>query len=131
MLNYYSYYKTLLSTKMYIFSRSQCFPIQITGWPVELMAYAYLAVSPPSMRRQFKEVGQFSLLNYESMFQYCITCLKHLLFQMAAAASNKTTTKKDLRYPEIEEHALQFIVDACESSLSKYNKFLQVRGHFF
>ncbi|XLR04147.1 hypothetical protein S83_070345, partial [Arachis hypogaea] len=30
-------------------SRSQCFPIQITGWPLELMAYAYLAVSPPSM----------------------------------------------------------------------------------
>lgn len=48
------------------------------------------------------------------------------LFQMSAVASNKNTTKKDLRYPEIEEQALQFILDACESSLSKYNKFLQV-----
>ena len=50
---------------------------------------------------------------------------------MAAAASNKTTTKKDLRYPEIEEDALQFILDSCESSISKYNKFLQVREYFF
>jgi hypothetical protein len=50
---------------------------------------------------------------------------------MAAAASNKTTTKKDLRYPEIEEQALQFILDSCESSISKYNKFLQVREYFF
>lgn len=47
---------------------------------------------------------------------------------MAAAASNKTSTKKDLRYPEIEEEALQFILDSCESSISKYNKFLKVRG---
>ena len=46
---------------------------------------------------------------------------------MAAAASNKNTTKKDLRYPEIEEQALQFILDSCESSISKYNRFLQVR----
>ncbi|KAB1209106.1 Ribulose-1,5 bisphosphate carboxylase/oxygenase large subunit N-methyltransferase, chloroplastic [Morella rubra] len=96
------YEEKLEALRNYGLSASQCFPIQITGWPVELMAYAYLAVSPPSMRRQFKE--------------------------MAAAASNKTTTKKDLRYPEIEEHALQFIVDACESSLSKYNKFLQASG---
>lgn len=48
------------------------------------------------------------------------------LFQMAAAASNKASTKKDIRYPEIEEEALQFILDSCESSISKYNKFLQV-----
>lgn len=46
---------------------------------------------------------------------------------MAAAASNKSITKKDLRYPEIEEKALQFILDSCESSISKYSKFLQVR----
>ncbi|TQD75908.1 hypothetical protein C1H46_038539 [Malus baccata] len=80
--------------------RSQCYPIQITGWPLELMAYAYLAISPPSMSGQFVE--------------------------MAAAASNKSTTKKDLRYSEIEEEALQFILDTCEASISKYNKFLQI-----
>ncbi|KAK9285352.1 hypothetical protein L1049_024543 [Liquidambar formosana] len=83
-------------------SASQCFPVQITGWPLELMAYAYLAVSPPNMNRQFEE--------------------------MAAAASNKTTSKKDIRYPEIEEQALQFILDGCESSISKYTKFLQGSG---
>ncbi|KAG6419636.1 hypothetical protein SASPL_121858 [Salvia splendens] len=81
-------------------SATQCFPLQITGWPLELMAYAYLAVSPPSMISQFDE--------------------------MAAAASNKTTSKKDIRYGEIEEDALQFILDACEASISKYSKFLQV-----
>ncbi|XP_062152534.1 ribulose-1,5 bisphosphate carboxylase/oxygenase large subunit N-methyltransferase, chloroplastic [Alnus glutinosa] len=96
------YKEKLEALRKYEFSATQCFPIQITGWPVELMAYAYLAVSPPSMSRQFEE--------------------------MAAAASNKTTTKKDLRYPEIEEQALQFILDSCESSISKYNKFLQASG---
>lgn len=83
-------------------SASQCFPLQITGWPLELMAYAYLAVSPPSMSRQFDE--------------------------MAAAASNKATFKKDIKYPEIEEEALQFILDTCESSLSKYTRFIQESG---
>ncbi|KAK4279066.1 hypothetical protein QN277_016824 [Acacia crassicarpa] len=83
-------------------SASQCFPVKVTGWPLELMAYAYLAVSPPSMRGQFEE--------------------------MAAAASNKTTVKKDLRYPEIEEQALQFILDSCETSISKYKRFLQESG---
>ncbi|KAF7833200.1 ribulose-1,5 bisphosphate carboxylase/oxygenase large subunit N-methyltransferase, chloroplastic [Senna tora] len=83
-------------------SASQCFPVKITGWPLELMAYAYLAVSPSSMRGKFEE--------------------------MAAAASNKTTAKKDLRYPEMEEQALQFILDSCESSISKYKKFLQESG---
>ncbi|XP_054798766.1 ribulose-1,5 bisphosphate carboxylase/oxygenase large subunit N-methyltransferase, chloroplastic [Prosopis cineraria] len=83
-------------------SASQCFPVKVTGWPLELMAYAYLAVSPPSMRGQFEE--------------------------MAAAASNKTTVKKDLKYPEIEEQALQFVLDSCESSISKYKKFLQESG---
>ncbi|PIN03459.1 N-methyltransferase [Handroanthus impetiginosus] len=88
--------------KKYGLSASQCFPLQITGWPVELMAYAYLAVSPPSMRNRFDE--------------------------MAAEASNKTKPKKDTRYPEIEEDALQFILDACEASISKYSKFLQASG---
>lgn len=46
---------------------------------------------------------------------------------MAAAASNKVDVKKDIRYPEIEEETLQFILDSCESSISKYNKFLQVK----
>ncbi|XLU19817.1 hypothetical protein S245_055883, partial [Arachis hypogaea] len=34
---------------------SQCFPIQITGWPLDLMAYAYLDVSPPSMIARSEE----------------------------------------------------------------------------
>ncbi|KAK4845593.1 hypothetical protein QYF36_006874 [Acer negundo] len=68
----------------------QCFPIQITGWPLQLMAYAYLAVSPPT--------------------------------------SNKTNVKKDMKYPEIEEQALQFVLDSCETSISKYSKFLQASG---
>lgn len=37
-------------------NRSHCYPLQITGWPLELMAYACLAVSPPSMRSQYDEV---------------------------------------------------------------------------
>lgn len=49
---------------------------------------------------------------------------------MAAAASNKATSKKDIKYPEIEEDALQFILDSCESSISKYSKFLQVVNYF-
>lgn len=46
---------------------------------------------------------------------------------MAAAASNKTTTNKNITYPDIEEQALQYILDSCELSISKYTKFLQVR----
>lgn len=38
------------------FSRAQRFPLQITGWPLELMAYAYLVVSPPNMSQHFEEV---------------------------------------------------------------------------
>ncbi|KAK9152374.1 hypothetical protein Syun_010683 [Stephania yunnanensis] len=80
----------------------QRFPLRITGWPLELMAFAYLVVSPPKMIRQFEE--------------------------MAEAASNKEANKKDIRYPEIEEMALQFILDTCESSISKYTKFLEDSG---
>lgn len=47
---------------------------------------------------------------------------------MAVSASNKTSTKKDIRYPEIEEKALQFVLDSCESSISKYNNFLKVKS---
>ncbi|XP_052489540.1 ribulose-1,5 bisphosphate carboxylase/oxygenase large subunit N-methyltransferase, chloroplastic isoform X2 [Gossypium raimondii] len=96
------YKEKLEALRKHGLSTSQCYPIQITGWPLELMAYAYLAVSPPSMSKQFDEI--------------------------AAAASNKSTIKKDLRYPDIEEKALQFILDSCESSISKYSKFLQVSG---
>ncbi|XLR27789.1 hypothetical protein S83_055689, partial [Arachis hypogaea] len=50
-----SYKEKLELLKKYGLSGSQCFPIQITGWPLELMAYAYLAVSPPSMIVRFEE----------------------------------------------------------------------------
>ena len=36
--------------------------IGITGWPLELMAYAYLAVSPSSMRGDFEEVWHLNNL---------------------------------------------------------------------
>ncbi|XP_068644007.1 ribulose-1,5 bisphosphate carboxylase/oxygenase large subunit N-methyltransferase, chloroplastic [Aristolochia californica] len=84
-------------------STSQRFPLHITGWPLELMAFAYLVVSPPDMGRYFGE--------------------------MAAASSNKSTSKKDCRYPEIEEQALQCILDCCEASISKYTKFLDEVGY--
>lgn len=96
------YKEKVEALKKHGLSPLECFPIQVTGWPLELMAFAYLVVSPPSMSRQFEE--------------------------MAAAASNKTTSKKDIKYPEIEEEALQFILDSCESSISKYTKFLQASG---
>ncbi|XP_062009237.1 ribulose-1,5 bisphosphate carboxylase/oxygenase large subunit N-methyltransferase, chloroplastic [Rosa rugosa] len=96
------YKEKLEALRKYGLSATECFPVRITGWPSELMAFAYLAVSPPSMNKQFEE--------------------------MAAAASNKSTTRKDLRYPEIEEEVLQFILDSCEVSISKYNKFLQASG---
>lgn len=96
------YKEKLEALKKHGLSVSQCFPLQVTGWPLELMAYAYLAVSPPSMSRQFEE--------------------------MAAAASNKTTTNKNITYPDIEEQALQYILDSCELSISKYTKFLQASG---
>nr|GMC77014.1 ribulose-1,5 bisphosphate carboxylase/oxygenase large subunit N-methyltransferase, chloroplastic [Ipomoea batatas] len=96
------YKEKMEALKKHGLSTSERFPVQITGWPLELMAYAYLAVSPPSMNRQFGE--------------------------MAAAASNRTSSKKDIRYPEIEEDALQYILDSCESGISKYSKFLQASG---
>ncbi|KAL3573051.1 hypothetical protein D5086_026955 [Populus alba] len=91
------YKEKLEALKKHGLSASQCFPLQVTGWPLELMAYAYLAVSPPSMSRQFEE--------------------------MAAAASNKTTTKKNITYPDIEEQALQFILDSCtEEKIEGYKE---------
>ncbi|KAK9676625.1 hypothetical protein RND81_11G089100 [Saponaria officinalis] len=78
------------------------FPLKVTGWPVEMMAYAYLVVSPPSMLNKFDE--------------------------MAAIASNQTRAQKNLRYPELDEEAFQFILDTCEASIAKYSKFLQESG---
>lgn len=96
-------YKEKLETlKKHGLSASHCFPLQVTGWPVEMMAYAYLVVSPPSMLKQFDE--------------------------LAAAASNKTGAKKDIRFPELDEQALQFLLDNCEASIAKYSKFLQASG---
>jgi hypothetical protein len=37
--------------------RSESFPLRVTGWPVELMAYAFLVVSPPEMIQRFDEVS--------------------------------------------------------------------------
>ncbi|GAB2215101.1 hypothetical protein Drorol1_Dr00019476 [Drosera rotundifolia] len=96
------YTKKLEALKKHGLTGSDCFPVQVTGWSLEMMAYAYLVVSPPSMERQFDE--------------------------MAAAASNKERAKKDIRYPELEEKALQVILDSCEWSISKYTKFLEASG---
>ncbi|KAM0063103.1 putative [Ribulose-bisphosphate carboxylase]-lysine N-methyltransferase [Helianthus debilis subsp. tardiflorus] len=96
------YEQKVEALKKHGLSASQCFPLQVTGWPLELIAYAYLAVSPPSMSGKFDE--------------------------MASAASNKKASNKELKYPELEEQALQFILDSCESSISKYTKFLQASG---
>lgn len=49
---------------------------------------------------------------------------------MAAAASNGTASKAEMKYPELEEQALQFILDCCESSISKYTKFIEVINFF-
>eukprot|EP00262_Sarcandra_glabra_P006874 TRINITY_DN19435_c0_g1_i1.p1 TRINITY_DN19435_c0_g1~~TRINITY_DN19435_c0_g1_i1.p1 ORF type:complete len:517 (-),score=65.01 TRINITY_DN19435_c0_g1_i1:471-1979(-) len=96
------YKEKLEALKKHNLSTPQRFPLQITGWPLELMAYAYLVASTPNMSGHFDE--------------------------MAAAASSKTTSKKDIKYPDIEEQALQFILDCCESSISKYTKFLEGSG---
>ncbi|XP_057526922.1 ribulose-1,5 bisphosphate carboxylase/oxygenase large subunit N-methyltransferase, chloroplastic [Amaranthus tricolor] len=96
------YKEKLEVLKKYGLSGSHCFPLRVTGWPVEMMAYAYLVVSPPFMLKQFDE--------------------------MAAIASNTTKSKKDIRYPELDEQALQFILDSCEASIAKYSKFLQASG---
>jgi len=49
---------------------------------------------------------------------------------MAVAASNKNSTKPGFNYPELEERALQFILDCCESNISKYSKYLEVTSFF-
>ncbi|KAL0914844.1 hypothetical protein M5K25_015228 [Dendrobium thyrsiflorum] len=80
-------------------STPQQFPLQITGWSLEMMAYAYLVVSSSDMRQRFDE--------------------------MAACAAGKTKSRMGINYPELEEQTLQFILDCCESSISKYSKFLE------
>ncbi|KAK3444562.1 hypothetical protein EUGRSUZ_A01370 [Eucalyptus grandis] len=122
-----SYSQKLEALRKHGLSASQCFPVQITGWPVELMAYAYLAVSPPSMSSQFEKVVKFYFEKYNVILLF-YHYKASISLQLAAAASNKTTTRKDMRFPEIEEQALQYILDSCESSISKYSKFLQESG---
>lgn len=91
------YKEKLEALKKHGLTSPQRFPLQITGWPVEMMAYAYLVVSPPEMGRKFAE--------------------------LAAAASSRS--RSGLSFPELEEQALQFISDCSESSISKYTKFLE------
>lgn len=115
--------------------RSESFPLRVTGWPVELMAYAFLVVSPPEMIQLFEEVSLLFGTNY---FQNCVhtaiarvvntACLYYLFVQMAVAASNKGSSKPAVNYPELDEQALQFILDCCESSIKKYTKYLEVRS---
>lgn len=50
---------------------------------------------------------------------------------MAAAASDSNKFKTELKYPDLEEQTLQFILDSCESSISKYSKFLEVMFQLF
>lgn len=81
---------------------------------------------PPKHEKQVRwGLIEFVFTSYEAM-EVCNNLSLQASLQMAAAASNKTTSKKDTRYPEIEEDALQFMLDACEASISKYSKFLQV-----
>ncbi|XP_074285072.1 ribulose-1,5 bisphosphate carboxylase/oxygenase large subunit N-methyltransferase, chloroplastic [Silene latifolia] len=96
------YKEKLEVLKKHGLSGSHRFPLRVTGWPVEMMAYAYLVVSPPDMLNMFDE--------------------------MASAASNETKAQKNLRYPELDEEALQFILDTCEATIAKYSKFLQESG---
>lgn len=96
------YKEKLEALQKYGLSTPQRFPLKITGWSREMMAYAYLVVCPPNMSKGFEE--------------------------MAAAASNKNTSKTGINYPELEEQVLQFLLDCCESSITKYTKFLEGSG---
>ncbi|KAL6635047.1 hypothetical protein ACP70R_027718 [Stipagrostis hirtigluma subsp. patula] len=71
------YKEKLQALKRNGLSESESFPLRVTGWPVELMAYAFLVVSPPDMSQHFEE--------------------------MAVAASNKSSSKPGFGYPELEE----------------------------
>ncbi|KAL5072226.1 hypothetical protein RYX36_023113 [Vicia faba] len=52
-----SYKEKLELLRKYGLSGSQCFPLRITGWPLELVAYAYLVVSLSSMRGKIEEMA--------------------------------------------------------------------------
>ena len=52
-----TYLVLLLTKEDLITRRSEIFPLRVTGWPVELMAYAFLVVSPPDMIQCFEEVS--------------------------------------------------------------------------
>lgn len=93
------YNEKVNALRKYGLSTPQQFPLQITGWSQEMMAYAYLVVSPSDMRQRFDE--------------------------MAATAAGKTKSRTRIIYPVLEEQTLQFILDCCELSISKYSKFLE------
>ncbi|KAK8925983.1 hypothetical protein KSP39_PZI018652 [Platanthera zijinensis] len=80
----------------------QQFPLQITGWSIQMMAYAYLVVSSSKMIQQYDE--------------------------LASTAAGKNMSRGGINYPELEEQMLQFILDCCESSILKYSKFLEGGG---
>jgi hypothetical protein len=50
-------YLVLTKEDLITIIRSESFPLRVTGWPVELMAYAFLVVSPPEMIQRFDEVS--------------------------------------------------------------------------
>ncbi|KAG0469038.1 hypothetical protein HPP92_018366 [Vanilla planifolia] len=91
------YKEKLEALRKHGLSTPQQFPLQITGWPLEMMAYAYLIVSPSEMSKQFDEI--------------------------ASVAAGKSKSKAGIKFPELEEQALQYILECCESSISKYSKF--------
>jgi len=74
-------------------------------------------VNSARVRRIFKIIWACHLL--------VITSAK-LSLQMAVAASNKSSSKPALSYPDLEEQALQFILDCCEPNIEKYTKYLEV-----
>lgn len=96
----FCYQEKLEALQKHGLTSPQRFPLQITGLPLEMMAYAYLVVSPPEMSRKY--------------------------YELAATASGKSQSRMD--YPEIEEEALQFISECCELSISKYTEFLEGGG---
>lgn len=75
-------------------------------------------------RGTLQGLSEFLLFWWRKLF-HCFTPFP-IGFQMAAAASNKNSTKSTISYPEIEEEALQFILDSFESSISKYTKYIEV-----
>ncbi|KAG0467398.1 hypothetical protein HPP92_018978 [Vanilla planifolia] len=73
------YKEKLEALRKHGLSTPQQFPLQITGWPLEMMAYAYLIVSPSEMSKQFDEI--------------------------ASVAAGKSKSKAGIKFPELEEQA--------------------------